>query len=236
MSYSLEVWIAQQLRDVDEDGTCTAKIILRSVDTGTPWQTWTISRAGEFKTAPGPLIEEITNVQNGLAEQFPVGKNHIVFVALDTHGADVARFPSFIMGRNRSASASGLMQTEAGTAISQTMTAFAETFRNVLAPVNAQFALGMKHQEALQQTVLGQSQFINALLEKQIIDKQERADAKAEDGPDLMNALKEYMPAILEIVQTAVSKPGPARATVRAVAEGLSKHATNGASPIKGEN
>lgn len=237
MAYSLEIWIAQQLRDVDEDGTCCTKIVLRSVDNGTPWQTWPIHREGEYRTTAEHLIDEIQNVQNGLAEQFPVGKNHIVFIALDANGVDIARFPSAIMGRNRSQSAASLIQNEAGTAMSQTMSAFADTFRNVLAPVNAQFALAMKHQETLQQTVIAQTNFINALLEKQVIENKERAEAKSEDGPDLMGALKEYMPAILELAQTAIAKGGPPRATQAAASVVAAVGKMNGApAPATGEN
>lgn len=234
--YSLEVWIAQQLRDVDEDGTCTAKIVLRSVDNGTPWQTWSIQREGEYRTRPERLIEEIQNVQNGLSEQFPVGKNHIVFIALDANGADIARFPTSIMGKNRSASAATLMQNEAGTAITQTMTAFADTFRQILAPVNAQFALSMKHQETLQATVIAQTNFINSLLEERVLENRAKAEEKAEEGPDLGGMLKEYMPAILELAQTALAqKPTTAAGAVN-VAATVAKTMNGAGAPPTGEN
>lgn len=203
IEYSLDVWVAQQLREVEEDGASCAKIVLRSVENGTPWQTWTISRHGEHATDPAILISEMNNVLSGLAETFPVGKNLVQFIALDADGADLSRYNSQILGKNRQAAAGNLIQNEAGSAMSQTMLAFAETFRGVLAPINAQFSLAMRHQEVLQQTILGQTQFIQALQEQRIAEAQQAADEK-NTGSELVEIFREQFPAVVELAKATM--------------------------------
>lgn len=228
--YSLEIWLAQQLRDIDEDGTCCSRIQLRSVENGTPWQTWSIMRSGEHRTELAPLLQEIQDVMSGLAEQFPVGKTQIVFIALDGHGSDLARFPHFVLGKNRAASAGNLIQNEAGQAMSQTMLAFADTFRQILAPINAQFQLNMKHIEALQTTVIGQNAYITALQEQKLIQKQAEAEAEKDDKNEIAEMLAPYLPAIVEMLTTKSGGSVVAQKITAAAVQQVAAPMVNGAS------
>lgn len=230
MSYSLQVWIGQVLRDVDEDGSHCAQIVLRGVENGTPWQTWRITR----ETDPNALLAEIGVVMEGLGESFAVGKNQVIFVAMDQHMADFSRFPTFIFGKNRDKRASDLTtQTEAHQAIAGTMTAFAETFKSLLAPIQGQMGFMMKHIEALQQSVIAQTTYICSLQEEKALAA---AQAREESSgtKELIDGAKQYLPTIVEMIGAAIAKGSnsPAAAAAAQVAAQSAAAVKSGAPPI----
>lgn len=231
--YSLEVWLASQLREVEESGAICTRIVLRSADNGTPWNTWQLARTGPEATDPSLLLEEMHNVKNGLAEQFPVGKNQVLYISYDADGCELSRFPTFIMGKNKQPGANNLLQNEIGQSLSQTMTAFADTFRSVLSPVNAQFSLMMKHTEQLQNTIITQGRYIEALQMQRISDMEN--ESKNEDATQqLVGVVKEQLPVALEIAKMTVQgKQADKIAKLQTLTQQTKTAGANGSPPTK---
>lgn len=193
----LATWAEHQFRDVDEDGTCTARVRLISADGNATWQTWEKTELAE----PTRWADEAEAYLHELADEMPPKPVQMLFIAEDAKGNERAQCPRTIKGRNRTASNSVLRSEPK--AIAEAMDQTARTMGRVLESANAQI-------DVLTKTVRDQAEQTHSLLEfiremntQQALSAQESRDAMTE----LLSGAKEYVPTILNLLAERVLAP-----------------------------